>query len=808
MNARHVWISGSGKGLRGAVTGGLVAAGIAGFLGTVATPVHAQDSFANVTLTKSATSTSPDIGASDTFTLTLANSASSTANSGQDVVTDGLANGLPYESSTSSNCGTGSCVAVSGQTVTWTVPDLAPDASATLQIVVNVDTSSSVSNTATFSQTVPNSSGETTGSSNTVTLHPAWANLTLAKSATSTSPDVGASDTFTLTLANSASSTANSGQDVVTDVLANGLPYESSTSSNCGTGSCVAVSGQTVTWTVPDLAPDASATLQIVVNVDTSSSVSNTATFSQTVPNSSGGTTGSSNTVTLYPAWADVSVTKSVTSTDPVVGTDDTFTLTAGNAADSTSGSGAVAVTDVLANGLTYESSTAANCGDGSCVSVVGQTVTWTLSNLGAGSSSTLQIVVSVDALSPVSNTATFSQTIPNSSGETTGVSNSVSLTPVEPDVTQTSVSCSPDPVAVGQPTTCTAAVTDTESNASPTGSVTISSGGAGSFSGSPCTLSGTGSSASCQVGYTPTAGGSQTITASYGADPTHAASSGTTTLTVVTSTSLNLSSDGNPSTVGQVVKLTATVSPTPDGGTVSFSSNGSGIASCQNVAVTAGAASCSTPFNNNGVYSIVATYSGDTYFSGSTSNTVEQDVQTSTGTTLTSSANPSAIGKVVEFTATVSPAPDGGTVAYTSSGALVPDCQHVAVVNGAAQCAISFSAAGSYAVRATYAGDQKYASSTATSIQQRVVKETAPTIKDLHVDVKGKTVTMHGMATATTPGASIRSITWRWGDKSANIQRFPGKHTYKKSGTYKITITAADSNGLTKSTTKTVKVH
>jgi len=109
-------------------------------------------------------------------------------------------------------------------------------------------------------------------------------------------------------------------------------------------------------------------------------------------------------------------------------------------------------------------------------------------------------------------------------------------VTVIAPRSTSTSVTCSPDPVAVGQPSTCTATVTDTDTGTAttPTGTVTFSSSGAGAFTGSPCTLSETGSGlAGCSATYTASATGSQTITAGYGGDSTHADSSGSQALTV-----------------------------------------------------------------------------------------------------------------------------------------------------------------------------------------------------------------------------------------------------------------------------------
>ena len=105
---------------------------------------------------------------------------------------------------------------------------------------------------------------------------------------------------------------------------------------------------------------------------------------------------------------------------------------------------------------------------------------------------------------------------------------------------TSTSVSCSPDTVAVGKPSSCAATVTDTDGGtaSTPTGTVSLASNGAGSFSDDQCTLEQTSSGvAGCSVIYTPGAEGAptstDTITATYGGDATHADSSGTAAVTV-----------------------------------------------------------------------------------------------------------------------------------------------------------------------------------------------------------------------------------------------------------------------------------
>ena len=77
-----------------------------------------------------------------------------------------------------------------------------------------------------------------------------------------------------------------------------------------------------------------------------------------------------------------------------------------------------------------------------------------------------------------------------------------------------------------------------------------------------------------------------------------------------------------NPSIFGQTVTFTATVtpvnSPAPTG-TVQFTANGSGITGCTAVTLTSGTAQCATAGLAIGTNAIVATYSGDSNYNGTT---------------------------------------------------------------------------------------------------------------------------------------------------------------------------------------------
>jgi hypothetical protein len=85
-------------------------------------------------------------------------------------------------------------------------------------------------------------------------------------------------------------------------------------------------------------------------------------------------------------------------------------------------------------------------------------------------------------------------------------------------------------------------------------------------------------------------------------------------TATQVQPAQISLAPSGHsPSIPGQAVMFTATVSPAPSSGAVSFASGGTPIPGCTAapVNVTSGVATCSTSFAATGNYSITATYGG-----------------------------------------------------------------------------------------------------------------------------------------------------------------------------------------------------
>jgi hypothetical protein len=127
-------------------------------------------------------------------------------------------------------------------------------------------------------------------------------------------------------------------------------------------------------------------------------------------------------------------------------------------------------------------------------------------------------------------------------------------------------------------------------------------------------------------------------------------------------STTTSVAADVNPSTYGDTVTFTASVSsstgPTVNEGMVQFQSDGSDIADCDSEAVSVGAATCTTSALDAGPHNITAYFTdvGGNFANSNTGSPLSQTVnQAQTTTSVGSDKTPSDPGDTVTFTATIS---------------------------------------------------------------------------------------------------------------------------------------------------------
>jgi hypothetical protein len=312
-------------------------------------------------------------------------------------------------------------------------------------------------------------------------------------------------------------------------------------------------------------------------------------------------------------------------------------------------------------------------------------------------------------------------------------------------DTTTTALTSSPNPSASGSLVTFTATVVPTGTPPSnPTGTVDFYTCSTASCTSTTRLGSGSlGVHGQAKYSTSSLAVGTYIIEAIYQGAPTDFSGSTSNTVSQVVvspiATTTALSSWPNPSGLGKPVTLTATVtkssgSGTPTG-TVSFyycataacsgtpDSLGSGTL---NPSAKATLVTWSLPAGTDSLYAV---YAGDTNFETSTSPVISELVTApiATTTVLTSSPNPSGLGKPVTLTATVTKSSGSGTPTGTVSFYLgTPSGTHSflgtgTMASGKATLTTSLLPAGTDSLYAVYGGDTNFATSTSPVISQVV---------------------------------------------------------------------------------------
>ncbi len=280
----------------------------------------------------------------------------------------------------------------------------------------------------------------------------------------------------------------------------------------------------------------------------------------------------------------------------------------------------------------------------------------------------------------------------------------------------------SANPAMINTSVVLTATVTGT--GLKPTGSVTFSDG-ATVLGTQPINAAGVATFSTSTLSL-----GSHTLTVTYTGDTTHSPSATTTLVErIQQTTTTTLASSNNPVLVGAPVTLSAAVSGAAPGitGTVTFLD---GAATIGTAPLSAnGSATLQTAFAGSGTHRLSAVFSGDTSDQASTSSTLAEVVNVATtSVSLSSSANPSVVGRAVTFNATVTSVGDrpAGSVTLLDGPTAIATAR---VTNGVATFSINTLQAGSHSLTATYAGDAGTGTSTSAVLLQVAQQATSTTL-------------------------------------------------------------------------------
>lgn len=362
------------------ITGGQLDTDLTNNTSTV-TPVVSEVS--DIAVTKTVSTATPLVGTNVTFTINVTNNGPSNA-SGV-IVNDLLPSGYAYVSHTQT---AGTYVSNTG---VWTVENLNNSITRTLTITATVLDSGNYLNTviAVSNNIDPNTNNNTATASTTPVKN---ADLSIVKSVSNSTPNVGSNVIFTVVVTNNGPSTANN--IVIAEAFPTGYTVNNVT----------VTSGQynpNINWTNFSLNPGQSATLTANVTVRSSGTYLNTASITSSSVIDTVSSNNTASATTTPNAVSDLSITKTVNNATPLVGSNVVFSIVVSN--NGPSNATGVNVQDLLPSGYTFVSFTATSGNYNSTTGI------WNIGNMLLNSTRTLTITATARQTGNYLNTATVS---------------------------------------------------------------------------------------------------------------------------------------------------------------------------------------------------------------------------------------------------------------------------------------------------------------------------------------------------------------------------------------------------------------
>ncbi|WP_431070875.1 DUF7507 domain-containing protein [Microbacterium phyllosphaerae] len=346
---------------------------------------------ADLSIAKTAPATGTP-GSGFTYSIEVANNGPSVARAV--TITDTLPAGFTVES-INPGC------TIGGGTVNCAVGDLAPGATASVNIVGTwaATASGTIRNTATTTSPTPDPVTPNNTSSVDVALTPS-ADVSVVKTTSTPSIPLGGVASFVITVRNDGPSAAAG--VVVTEVAPAGLEV------TAATPTAGAWSPADHQWTVGTLLPGESATLTVTATATAVGTLTNNATATSPTPDPDPSDNTGTSTVVVTPS-ADLSVVKTSSASPAPVNGPITYTIVVTN--NGPSPASAVAISDALPAGLRTPTTPTAGC------TITAAQLDCAVGTLAVGATFTATVSGTVDpaiATPTLSNTATVTSTTPD----------------------------------------------------------------------------------------------------------------------------------------------------------------------------------------------------------------------------------------------------------------------------------------------------------------------------------------------------------------------------------------------------------
>ncbi|WP_231189422.1 DUF11 domain-containing protein [Haladaptatus sp. DYF46] len=350
---------------------------------------------ADLSLTKNVNESSPAMGDTVAFTITLTNSGPNATTNVQ--VTDKLPDGLTFVRADASQ---GNYNAKSG---IWSVGKLADGQEEALTIVTTVDTTNTVKNFVEVTSSDVSDPDSTPGNhvsgeddQDCTTLNGQSADLGVTKTINASEVTVGDDVKFTVTVTNNGPDAA---QNVtVVETLDSGLSFESATTSQGSYDTGLNV------YDVGTLESGETATLTIVASIESVEDTTNSVTVRSDTPDPND--PNNEDSVTPEPTSADLDLTKTVDKSEVTLGDEVTFTINVTNNGPSTAEN--VAITEMLGSGLSFVD---ASTSQGEYDADTGSYDVGTLEN---GETATLTLIATVESVEDTTNVARVTSDTPD----------------------------------------------------------------------------------------------------------------------------------------------------------------------------------------------------------------------------------------------------------------------------------------------------------------------------------------------------------------------------------------------------------